>query len=173
MSEMVLVTGFGILAIAAMIGGVALLMILDYRHKQRMRQMEQEERVRLIDRGLVGVEIELARARTEAARHTAVGAIGVFAPLGTATALTILSVVLVNAISRGGTVVWGFFILFLIWAAGVGVIAATVALCLNNLKRSATPTSVPTDVIRPVSPAPAAAEPLRPGGTGIVEKPTL
>src|SRR5262245_6504954 len=73
---------FAAVAILGMIGGIALLVRMDYRHKQRMRELEKEEHLALAEKGMTGHLEELARSATEKARYTAAGAVGVAVGLG-------------------------------------------------------------------------------------------
>src|SRR5262249_5430166 len=146
-------------------GGVGALVWMDHRHKERMRQMEQEERVRLIEHGLLDAG-ELARLRTEGERYRAVGAIGVATALGGMGAAALSTGVIVGTSAGKGLAAWA---LLAVWALTAGVVLPAVLVCLHHLKRAAVAPAPKPDTPRIIPPETA---PNRtPASTNIQEKP--
>jgi hypothetical protein len=116
-------------------GFVALLQWMDHRHKQRLRTIVQEERFRLLEKGFPFDEAALERARSEAVRYGAVGAIGVATALALSGALIVATVLVMS--HEGASPV----ILIVAWAVGCPVVLGAVAVCVANMKPRNAPTA--------------------------------
>ena len=73
---------FTVVVIAGMTGGLALLMWMDFRHKQRMRELEKEEHLALVERGLSEHVENLHWADAGKSRSRAIAGIGMSVGLG-------------------------------------------------------------------------------------------
>ena len=165
MSEAALIS-FAVLAGAALFfAWIVLLVRMDHDNKQRLRRMEQDERFRLIEAGLVDEEA-LARQKTEADRIKAVGAIGVAAALGAMGGASLLGAIILMR-QEGGAWFASVVVACVNWAIAAAVVAVTVFLCFHELWHLRTTTPSP-----PSKPPDRHDEP-RSSGTGIQEKPTL
>jgi hypothetical protein len=156
-------------------GWIILMVWLDQRHKERLRGLEQEERLRMLELGFAPQEADIARSKVEADRVKAVGAIGVASTLGLAAALAVVSFAAVH--SDG----WGILVPLTAWPAGALAIWLVARLTLEHLPRQPVPPAgrppVKPEPTEPAKPEPALEPTPTPAGpgtaaTGIVEKPT-
>jgi hypothetical protein len=158
--------GVGLLTFMVILfAGVGALVWMDHRHKERMKQMEQEERVRLIEHGLLDAG-ELARLRTEEERYRAAGAIGVATALGGMGAAALATGAIVGTSAGKVVPAW---VLPVVWALTAAVVLPAVLVCLHHLKRAAVTPAAKPDTPRIIPPETA---PNRtPASTNIQEKP--
>lgn len=153
-------TPFAVLGgIALGAGFIVLLVWMDHQNKQRLRRMEQEERFRVIDAGLADEEA-LGRAKADAERARAAGAIGVATALGTMGAAVLLSGFLVADRRSDPWVVVAA--LGIVWPPAVILVGVVGLVCLRRSRRD------PDPILRPSERAKGPA-PINPGSTGIRE----
>lgn len=141
-------------------GMVAVVALVEYRKKLRLRAMEQQERFALIERGLADEEA-VARERAESDRVRAVGAIGVTTVIGVMAAAVLVTWVAAATIGERPADRWMLIPIFaIVWPVAVVLSGVVGLVCLADLRRR-----------RPDSPAPAAGAPAprNAGATGIQE----
>jgi hypothetical protein len=116
-------------------GWVALLAWMEQQSKQRLRAIEQEERLKALELRVPLPDAAVAQVQVEATRARAAGAIGVLVPLGTGAVLLATTLGLLGLTHRDGTPALAWALLFVIWPVGGAVSIAAVLLSLRALQR--------------------------------------
>jgi hypothetical protein len=117
-----------VLALLALFGGIALLMLIDGRSKAKERELAHTERMRALELGQALPDAEMARARSDASRAWARGLSVAVTSLGTAGAAVAATVFLVERDEPRSLlpllcVIWGVCGLVALVAVSVGLAA--------------------------------------------------
>jgi NAD/NADP transhydrogenase beta subunit len=134
-------------------GFITLWVWMDHRNKQRLRTIEQEGRLRILESGVPVDEPALARAKSDGERSRAIGAIGVATAISLSIGLVVVSLM---GMAREPIVP---AMLIVAWAVGAPAILGAVAICVANLKPPKSASNIPPEIPRIASTGFTAARP--------------
>jgi hypothetical protein len=128
-----MVIGFApAVGILALFGGIGFLVWLDHKGKLRQREMEQAERMKMLELGQELPDVTLAWHKTEVARTRAAAGIGILVPLVFIGAMVGLTILILDRATVGHQLP----LLAILWGIGGGVSLVTALVSLSALHRS-------------------------------------
>lgn len=123
--------GVGLGFMVSFFGFIVLLVWLDHRNKQRLREIDKEEHLALAERGLADHVTQLKQAEVEKERQRAVGAIGVAVGVSLACAAG-MATMFVGMVGERVPLAW--IAAVVLWPVVGAAILVNSILCLRALR---------------------------------------